>query len=81
MEEGEGLGLGTRLPRSHVKTEEGSGHQAYPDVFPYAGMLRTVIEIMTVYDVSAAQLFECWRRLAQYREQQRVYAVGRRRMV
>ena len=36
---------------------------------------------MTVYDVSAAQLFECWHgahRLAQYREQQRVYAVGRR---
>ena len=39
-----------------------------------------VIAIMTVYDVSAAQLFECWHgthQLAQYREQQRVYAVGR----
>ena len=27
------------VPRPHLKTEEGSGHQAYPDVSPYAGML------------------------------------------
>ena len=27
------------VPRPHVKTEEGSGHQAYLDVSPYAGML------------------------------------------
>ena len=27
------------VPRPHVKTSEGSGHQAYPDVSPYAGML------------------------------------------
>ena len=25
--------------RPHVKMDEGSGHQAYPDVSPYAGML------------------------------------------
>ena len=27
------------VPRLHVKTEEGSGHRAYPDGFTYAGML------------------------------------------
>ena len=27
------------VPRPHVKTEEGSGHQAYLDVSLYTGML------------------------------------------
>ena len=45
------------VPRPHVKTEEGSGPGCV-SVRRDVGV--PVIAIMTVYDVSAAQFFECW---------------------
>ena len=81
---GKGLkgSLGTQTPRKNGREVWEPGLPGFVSVRRDVGV--PVIAIMTVYDVSAAQLFECWHgahRLAQYREQQRVYAVGRRRMM
>ena len=73
------ISLGTQTPRKNGRGVWAPGLPECVSVHRDVGI--RVIAIMTLYDVPAAQLFECWRWLAQWREQQRVYVVGQRRMM